>query len=76
MFISPKLFILHLSRRIARIESAGNEAAVEKSRAGIAGKGSMRECHLFTIFKLYTNSFCRQRAGLKVLIKATSKADR
>ena len=27
--------------------------------------------HLCTIFKLYTNSFCRQRAGLKVLIKVT-----
>ena len=30
----------------------------------------MRERHLCTIFKLYTNSFCRQRTGLEA-----SKAD-
>ena len=35
------------------------------------GKGSMREHHLCTIFKLYPNSFCRQRAGLEVLMKVT-----
>ena len=28
------------------------------------------------VFKLYTNWFCWQRAGLQVLIKVTSKADR
>ena len=31
----------------------------------------MRERHLCTIFKLQTNSFCRQRMGLEVLIKVT-----
>ena len=36
----------------------------------------MRGRHLCTIFKLYTNSFCWRRAGLEVLIKVTSKADR
>ena len=36
----------------------------------------MRERHLCTFFKLYTNSFYRQRAGLEVLIKVTSKAGR
>ena len=35
----------------------------------------MRERHLCTTFKLRTNSFCWQRAGLEVLIKVTSKAD-
>ena len=33
----------------------------------------MRERHLCTTFKLKTNLFCRQRAGLEVLIKVTSK---
>ena len=36
----------------------------------------MRERQLCAIFKLYTNFFCRQWAGLEVLIKVTSKADR
>ena len=36
----------------------------------------MRERHLCTIFKLYMNSFCWQRAGLEVLTKVISKADR
>ena len=36
----------------------------------------MRERHLRTTLKLRTNSFCRKRAGLEVLIKMTSKADR
>ena len=36
----------------------------------------MRERHLCTTFMLRTNSFCRQRVGLEVLIKVTSKADR
>ena len=35
------------------------------------GKESMREHHLCTTFKLKTDSFCRQRAGLEVLIKVT-----
>ena len=35
----------------------------------------MRERHLCTIFKLYTDSFCRQRMGLEALINVTSKAD-
>ena len=37
------------------------------------GKESMRECHLCTIFKLYTNSFCRHKMGLKVLIKVIAE---
>ena len=38
---------------------------------------SMRASFVYcTIFKLYKNSFCRQKAGLKVLIKVTLKADR
>ena len=36
----------------------------------------MRKHHLFAIFKLYTNSFCRKWVGLEALIKVTSKADR
>ena len=36
----------------------------------------MRERHLCTTFQLRMNSFCRQRVGLEVLIKVTSKADR
>ena len=47
-----------------------------REKPSSAGKGSMRERHLCTTFKLRTNSFCLQRAGLKVLIKVTSKADR
>ena len=39
-------------------------------------KGLLRERHLCTTFKLYKNFFCEQRAGLEVLIKLTSKADR
>ena len=36
----------------------------------------MIERRLCTAFELYTNSFCRQRARFKVLIKVTLKADR
>ena len=36
----------------------------------------MRERHLCRTFKLYKNSFCQLRAGLEVLKKVTSKADR
>ena len=36
----------------------------------------MREHHLCLTFKLRANSFSGQRAGLEVLIKVTSKADR
>ena len=36
----------------------------------------MRERHVCAFFKLYMNSFIRQRTGLEVLIKVTSKADR
>ena len=39
----------------------------------MVGKGSMRKHYLCTIFKLYTNSFSQQRAGLKVLIKVTAQ---
>ena len=38
MLISSKLFIRHLSRKIVRIESAGEGAATEKSRAVFGGK--------------------------------------
>ena len=38
MLIFSKLFIWHLSRTIIRIESAGKEAAIEKSRAVIGGE--------------------------------------
>ena len=72
MLITSKLFIWHWSG----IESAEKGATIKKAEQWLAGKGSMRECHLCAIFKLYTNSFCRQRAGLEVLIKVTSKADR
>ena len=71
--MSLKLFIWHLSRRFVRIENAGKGVAKEKSQAVIGWKGSMRERHLCTIFKLYTNSFCRQMAGLEVLIKVTAE---
>ena len=36
----------------------------------------MRECHCCTIFKMYMNSFGRQRARLKILMKVVLKADR
>ena len=65
MAISLKLFIWRLSRKIVRIEIAGKKAAIEKSRAVIGGK---RINHLCTIFKLFTNSFSRQRTRLEVLI--------
>ena len=32
----------------------------------------MRKRHLCTIFKLYTNSFYRQKAGLEVFIRVTA----
>ena len=38
MLKSSKLFIWYLSRKIVRIESAGKEAAIEKSGAVIGGK--------------------------------------
>ena len=75
MFKSLKYFVWLLSRRIIRIESTGKGTAIE-SQAVIGEKRSMRERHLCTIFTLYTNSFCHQRAGIKVLTKVTSKADR
>ena len=62
MLIFSKLFIWHLSRGIVRTESAEKE--------------STRKRHLRTTFKLRMKSFCRQRAGLEVLKKVTSKADR
>ena len=33
----------------------------------------MSERYLCTICKLYTNSLCRQRAGLEVLMKVASR---
>ena len=36
----------------------------------------MREGHLCTTFKMYANSFSRQRAWLEALMKVTSKAHR
>ena len=35
----------------------------------------MIERHLCTTFKLYKNSFCRQRTRFEVLMKVPSKAD-
>ena len=48
----------------------------KKAEQWLAGKGSIKERHLCTIFKLYTNFFRRQGAGLEVLIKVTLKANR
>ena len=36
----------------------------------------MRERHECTIFKLFTNSFYRQRVGLEILSKVASRADK
>ena len=36
----------------------------------------MRERHCCTIFKMYMNSFGRQRARLKILMKVVLRADR
>ena len=71
MLISLKLFIWYLSRKFVRVESPGKGVAVEKAERWLVGKGSMQEHHLCTIFKLYTNSFCRTRAVLQVFIKVT-----
>ena len=52
-------------------------AAIEKSRAVIGWKRmDERASHVYicTIFELYTNCFCRQRAGLEVLIKVALKS--
>ena len=77
MLIFLKLFISSLSRRIVRIDRAQEkEWLLEKAEQWLAGKGLLRERHLCATFKLYKNSFCQQRAGLEVLIKVTSKADR
>ena len=77
---SSKLFIWHLSKRIVRMESAGKGAAVYRKKPNRYWlknkKKTMRECHKCTIFKLYTNSFCRQKVGLKFLMKVASKASR
>ena len=77
MLIFSKLFIWHLSRGIVKIESAGKVAAIGKKRSVIGWKriderASFVHC---TTFKLRTNSFCRHRVGLEVLIKVTSNAD-
>ena len=74
MLISAKLFIWHLSRKIVGKESAGKGTAVEKVELWLAGKGSIERASL--ILKLFTNSSCRLRARLEILIKVTSKADR
>ena len=76
MLIFSKLFISCLSRKIVRIESAGKVMVIGNAEQWLAWKGLLRERHLCTTFKLYKNSFCQQRAGLEVLIKVTSKADR
>ena len=68
MLISRRFSYDIFQEKSSRIESAGKGAAIEKSRAVIGGKGLMRERHLCAILKLYTNSFCRQRAGLEVLM--------
>ena len=55
------------------MKSAGKGSVfIGKSRAVIGGKRPMRERQRCTIFKLYNmNSFtfCRQRAGLEVVMK-------
>ena len=47
MFISSKLFVWHLSRRIVRMESAEKWAAIYRKKAEPwwAGKGPMRKRH-------------------------------
>ena len=62
IFEAFHLTLWRLSRRIVRIESAGKE--------------SMKERHLCITYKLRMNTFCRQWAGLEVLMKVTSKAYR
>ena len=76
VLISSKLFIRHLSRRIFRIESAGKGAIIQKSRAVIGGKRINERTSFVYILYYVHNSFCRQRAGLEVLIKVTYEADR
>ena len=75
MLIFLKLFIRHMSRRNVRIENAGKRAAVEKSRAVIGWKRiNERASFACNVLSLYTNSFCRQRAELVVLIKSNFKS--
>ena len=72
--ISLKFFICHLSRRIVRKASAGKGVAIEKRRAVILGKGSIRERRLWTIFELHTTSFCWQGGGVRSFDKSDFKS--
>ena len=59
------------------MESAGKEAVIyRKTSCDWLEKKTMRKRYYGTDVKLYTNSFCRERAGLKVLMKVASRADR
>ena len=71
MFMSSKLFVQYMLIGIVRIENTGETAAIYRknpSRDWLEKK-TIRKRDWYTISKLNTNSFCRQRAGLEVLIK-------
>ena len=74
MVVSLKLFIWHMSREIVRMDSAGKGAAIEKSRAAMGWKGSVRERHLCTIFKLYPNFFLSAEGRVRRFDKGDCQA--
>ena len=74
MLIFSKLFIWHLP--IGWDQRKRSSYTKKPSSNWLEKDWWERERHLCTTFKLRMNSFCRQRAGLEVLIKVTSKSDR
>ena len=68
MLISSKLFIRHLSRKIVRIESAGEGAATEKSRAVIGEKKIKAVHELFLSAEDRVRSFDKDVAESSFLV--------
>ena len=65
MFISWKFSFDTCQEKTGRIKNG----YLEEVEPWLAGKRPMRE-HLYcTMFKLYRNSFCQQKAGLEPLLK-------
>ena len=78
MFISLKLFVWHLSRRIVRMESAGKWAAIYRKKPSREWLEKDQWESIISVQSLSCTRiyFCRQRAELEVLMKVASRADR
>ena len=61
---------------MVRIKSAGKEVAIGKSRAVIGWKRIAERASFVYYLSAVQEFFCQQRAGLELLIKVTSEADR